>query len=62
MSVKITYLAGLGYMLTQVFQARRLESGQSSANVSILAIVETMERERKQKAKGLTEETAENEQ
>ena len=54
-------LNNVAYTFTQLHQARRLESGQSTQNLALHQIVEAMERERKKEPKELTEETAENE-
>ncbi len=43
----------LGYMFTQVHQARRLEFGQSTQNISLRVIIEEIEREEKSKRKQL---------
>ncbi len=37
----------LGYMFTQVHQARRLEFGQSTQNLNLHAIIEAIERDEK---------------
>ena len=39
----------LGYMFTQIYQARRLEVGQSTSNIALHEIVEAMEREGSEK-------------
>ena len=45
----------LAYMLTQLHQARRLEAGESTSNIALHAIVESMERDRAGKQAALPE-------
>ncbi len=60
-------LGNVGYVFTQLHQARRLEFGQSTQNISLHKIIDEIEREEKSKQKqlppqdpGSGEETAEN--
>ena len=55
-------LGNLGYVFTQLHQARRLESGQSTQNLLLHEIVEAVERDlAKERAKELDKGTGENE-
>jgi len=54
-------LGNVAYAFTQLHQARRLEAGQSTGNLSLHSIIERIEREEKRPPKELNEETAENE-
>ncbi len=42
-------LGNIGYVFTQLHQARRLETNLSTSNIALHAIVEAMERERSEK-------------
>jgi len=55
-------LGNLGYVFTQLHQARRLESGLSTQNLLLHEIVEAMERDlAKKRDKAIAEESGENE-